>query len=67
LLDIVGLLTGDRMGNEYAESDCGDMSAIWLHVSYEQRFSLRSNTGTMRQPDCFIVTGTVLLFVWPMQ
>jgi hypothetical protein len=43
------------------------MSAMKLHVPYEQRSGLPSNSGTMRQPDCFIVKGTVVLFVWPMQ
>jgi hypothetical protein len=64
---MVDLLTSDRVGNKYAKSNCGSMSAKELHVSYEQRFGLRSKTGTMRQPDCFIVNGTVVLFVWPMQ
>jgi hypothetical protein len=29
--------------------------------------SLRSRRGAMRQPDCFIVNGAIVLIVWLMQ
>jgi hypothetical protein len=29
--------------------------------------SLRSKRGAMRQPDCFIVNGAIVLIVWLMQ